>query len=270
MTKRMFWSVFKPAWEEFFSEDNITSAFAKAGIWPFNPQRVLTQISRPIPEVLKPTVMATPYTCKSMRKVQRLYQINKNPATLQLILKAAVKLSADHEVDEHVKKGLIKSLELEKKKRKRGKKMNLAGNETNGCELYGPVEIGEARAFQKEKEERATQEREEKITKNSEADARKVEEALQKEIRREEREREWAEGRAQKAAAQLIAKEAKEAAKQAKRKPLKQTKAAPKLQLIVKLPVTYMHPQLTLNADVPNVGSSRGRIRRMPARYIQE
>ncbi|KAH6691774.1 hypothetical protein BKA61DRAFT_584788 [Leptodontidium sp. MPI-SDFR-AT-0119] len=143
-------------------------------------------------------------------------------------------------------------------------------NETNGCELYGPVEIGKARAFQQEKEEKATQEKEEKITKKSEANARKVEEALQKEIRREERERELAEGRAQKAAAQLIAKEAKEAAKQAKRKPPMQTKAAPKLQLIVKLPVTYMPPQPTLDVEVPDIGSSRKRIRRMPARYIQE
>ncbi|KAL5316021.1 hypothetical protein ACEPPN_016895 [Leptodophora sp. 'Broadleaf-Isolate-01'] len=205
-----------------------------------------------------------------MRKVQRLYQVNKNPATLQLILKAAIKLSADHEVDEHIKKGLIKSLEFEKKKRKRRKKMNLAGNETNRCELYGPVEIGEARAFQQEKEEKATQEKEDKITKKSKANARKVEEALQKEIRREERERERTEGRAQKATAQLIAKEAKEAAKQAKRKPPKQTETAPKLRLIVKLPVTYMPPQPALNAEVLDVRSSRGRIRRMPARYIQE
>ncbi|KAH9213528.1 hypothetical protein DL95DRAFT_410275 [Leptodontidium sp. 2 PMI_412] len=101
--------------------------------------------------------MTTPYTCKLMRK---------------LILKAAIKLSADHEVNEYVKKGLIKSLEFEKKKRKRGKKMNLVGNETNGCELYRPVEISEARAFQQEKEEKVTQEKEDKITKKSEANAR--------------------------------------------------------------------------------------------------
>jgi hypothetical protein len=69
MTKRMFWSVFKPAWEESFSEENITSAFAKAGIWPFNPQYVLTQINRPALEERNPVVIATPYTCKLMRKV---------------------------------------------------------------------------------------------------------------------------------------------------------------------------------------------------------
>jgi hypothetical protein len=202
-----------------------------------------------------------------MRKVQRLYHANKNPVTLNLILKAALKLSAEHEVDEHVKKGLIKSLELEKKKRKRGKKMNLAGNETNGCELYGPTEISEARAFQKEKEERATQEKEDKAIKKSEADARKVEEALQKEIRREERESKWAEARVQKAAAQLAAKTAKEAANRLKKKQTKQTKTAPKLQLIVKLPVTYVPLLPTVDADEPKVRSLSGRTRKMPARY---
>jgi hypothetical protein len=34
MTKRRFWSLFLPAWEKAFTEDNIKSAFAKASIWP--------------------------------------------------------------------------------------------------------------------------------------------------------------------------------------------------------------------------------------------
>jgi hypothetical protein len=40
MKKRMFWSIFKPAWEASFTPKNIVNAFAKRGIWLINPHTV--------------------------------------------------------------------------------------------------------------------------------------------------------------------------------------------------------------------------------------
>jgi hypothetical protein len=38
-------------------------------------------------------------------------------------------LTIQHVVDEHVKKGLIETVTIEKKRRKRGKKLNILGKE---------------------------------------------------------------------------------------------------------------------------------------------
>ena len=46
MSKRDFWNAFWPAWEKAFSPENITSGFAKTGIWPHNPSIVLSKITR--------------------------------------------------------------------------------------------------------------------------------------------------------------------------------------------------------------------------------
>jgi hypothetical protein len=40
-TKRMFWSAFKPAFDNSFTEKNILSAWAKTGIWPLKPLIIL-------------------------------------------------------------------------------------------------------------------------------------------------------------------------------------------------------------------------------------
>jgi hypothetical protein len=44
MKKRMFWSVFKPAWNASFIPKNIINAFAKPGIWPLNPNVILSKL----------------------------------------------------------------------------------------------------------------------------------------------------------------------------------------------------------------------------------
>ena len=41
MTKRLFWEVFKEAWDLTFTEKNITSAFKKTGIWPLDKRVVM-------------------------------------------------------------------------------------------------------------------------------------------------------------------------------------------------------------------------------------
>jgi hypothetical protein len=46
ISKQFFWLMFKASWEALFTEANIASGFAKTGIWPHNPNTILTKIKR--------------------------------------------------------------------------------------------------------------------------------------------------------------------------------------------------------------------------------
>ena len=47
ITKRMFWTIFWPAWQEAFSEKTVTSAYAQTGIFPHNPELLISRITKP-------------------------------------------------------------------------------------------------------------------------------------------------------------------------------------------------------------------------------
>ena len=74
LKKRHFWSLFRSAYLESFSEENIISAFANAGIWPLDQDVILNQLKRrPItpPPILKDEeVIKTPYTAKAIRQLK--------------------------------------------------------------------------------------------------------------------------------------------------------------------------------------------------------
>jgi hypothetical protein len=70
MSKRFFWPLFKRAWDKAFTEENIQSAFRKAGIWPTNGVQVLSAIQRPIiaSPVKPPGILKAPRSSKSIRR----------------------------------------------------------------------------------------------------------------------------------------------------------------------------------------------------------
>jgi hypothetical protein len=45
MSKRLFWTLFWPSWDKAVSKSNIESGFRKTGIFPFNPEVVLSQLA---------------------------------------------------------------------------------------------------------------------------------------------------------------------------------------------------------------------------------
>ena len=47
ISKRAFWSVFLPAWQSAFLDQNIISAFRKTEIWSYNPAPMLKTITPP-------------------------------------------------------------------------------------------------------------------------------------------------------------------------------------------------------------------------------
>jgi DDE superfamily endonuclease len=129
-TKRMFWATFKAAWDKAMSRDNIISAFAKTGIWPLKPDIILSVIrsKRPAtpPEALISNI-TTPYTAKRMRQFTRAYSKNPTRDAFQKLAKANEMNAARALIAEYRARGLTEALQLEKKKRQRGKKLNLSG-----------------------------------------------------------------------------------------------------------------------------------------------
>ena len=84
------------------------------------------------PKKARPSLPATPITCKAVRRAQRAFQANPTHEKAEKAFRALERMAAQHEIDEHEKRGLEKALKMEKKKRQRGKRLNLLGEEDNG------------------------------------------------------------------------------------------------------------------------------------------
>jgi hypothetical protein len=234
LTKRSFWMSFWPAWQESFTPANIASGFAKSGIWPFNPSIVIDKIT--IPTVTKiPDIIATPMTCRAVRRIQKTYRKTPQSPILQKILRANDKLAARHEIDQHLIQGLIEALRYEKKRRKRGKRLNLLGEEDKGPQFFSPGRVQAARELLAAKEAEDARIEQEKADRRVEQAVKKAQKEREKKERAEaaaQRKAAAAEAKAQKAAEIQLRKEAREAAKRdraqkprQRRVPTKATKA---------------------------------------------
>ena len=143
MTKRSFWQIFWPAWQHSFTIKNISSGFKKTGIWPLKPGVLLDPITIPIPPTAdnKPQILKTPITSRDVRCFQKAYKADPNPDFLEKLFRANLILATQHEIDRHVEQGLIGALKDEKERRRRGKKLNLLGDEGSGPQFFSPARI---------------------------------------------------------------------------------------------------------------------------------
>ena len=110
MKKRMFWSVFKPAWDASFTLKNIINAFAKPGIWPINPDVVLSKLqpiktSTPALD-LQTMSNSTPISCRAIRNIQKSYKKSPTAQKLERIFYVMNRLASEHSIDAHVNQGL--------------------------------------------------------------------------------------------------------------------------------------------------------------------
>ena len=87
-----------------------------------------------------------------MRQYKIAYKQDPSQDKVKLLFKANERLAAQHAIDQYTKKGLLEALEIEKKKRTRGKRLNLIGKECSGPQFFSPTRIQAARAYQQEKE----------------------------------------------------------------------------------------------------------------------
>ena len=152
ISKRAFFKVFWPAWQQAFSVQNIKSGFRKTGIWPTNAALVIDEITIPQAPPVTEQEIKTPLTCRTARHVQRIYTRAPTSPVLAKILRANLLLAAQHSIDKHIQKGLVEALKQEKKRRQQGKRLNLIGEEDSGPQLFSPTRVQAARDYQTSKE----------------------------------------------------------------------------------------------------------------------
>ena len=169
MTKRLFWPLFWQAWIKAFTSNNITSAFQATGIWPLNPDVILVKLQKtPSPPPNSTNSVKTPSTSRGLRRLHR--KIKQQPTddnNLDKLLRASERLAARQEILVHEVTGLRQAIQHEKKKRNRGKRLNLVGDEAGGPILFSPGQVLRARATLEQKEQ-------EEIDKRAGIEARKV------------------------------------------------------------------------------------------------
>jgi DDE superfamily endonuclease len=186
-TKRMFWPTFKAAWDKSMTEENILSAFAKTGIWPYKPQIILSVIGPSQPETppkASSNMIATPYTSRRMRQFAKTYTKNPTKEAFRKLTKANEANSALASIAEHRAKGLKEALQMEKKKRRRGKKLDLSGEPSGKAQFFGVEEVIAAQAFENAKLEKIEQE---KLDKEKKKEDKKIEKTVKEALQKQEK-----------------------------------------------------------------------------------
>ena len=153
---------------------------------------------------------------------------------MELLFRSASQLAAQHSIDQHEINGLRTALQLEKKKRQRGKRLNLLGEEDSGPQFFSPSRVRKANAVQAAKEAEEQQKRDDianckahTAAKREQMKAEKADRALQqaawRQLAQEAKALQEAGIQARKEQ-RLAQKEAKEAAQKAKRQSTAVTK----------------------------------------------
>ena len=176
MSKRSFWQVFWPAWLHSFTIKNVSSGFKQTGIWPINPDIILNRITLPTSPIIndEPQIPKTPMASHDVRRFQKAFKGNPKPELLEKLFRANLTLATQHEIDHHIEQGLIKALKDEKKRRRRGKKLNLLGEEDSGPQFFSPARIQAARDYQESKETNEALRKQEINDKKSAAACQKI------------------------------------------------------------------------------------------------
>jgi hypothetical protein len=200
MTKRLFYLLFREAFREAFSKEHIERSFEKAGIWPFNPLIVIDILAKPSLEELETSLeLRTPMTSRAIRRIHRQYQRNHSESKLKLILRGHEKLAVQHSIDEHIINGLQEAFKIEKKKRARGKRLNLISIEDDsGPQFFSPLQIQAARRFQAEKEDEETLQKQVKADEKARKALEKEKSEVEKKERASEREKKRKEAKVEK------------------------------------------------------------------------
>ena len=159
MSKRFFYKLFKSAWETAFTEKNIQYAFAKPGIWPVDGTHAIAAVTKPLKvKSIEEQAISSLRNAVDIRRIRHQYELDpsekKKEALFDLLLKQTAKVS----VLQTEYAGLREAIILEIQKRKRSKKLNLAGEVSQGVEIYSPGKVVAAREYQAQLDEQATAE----------------------------------------------------------------------------------------------------------------
>ena len=165
ITKRDFFRLFNAAWQIAFRSENIQSAFEKTGLWPFNPERIISRFAEHIEPAASPdSSSGAPIQAEDWAAIRRL--INKAAKDIgsketQRLANTVHTLTIENLILKMENRGLKRSLVNEKKRRKKGKALPLPKPEDyhGGAIFYSPSKVQQARNTQarKAEEEKALQ-----------------------------------------------------------------------------------------------------------------
>ena len=205
LTKRDFWPLFREAWTKAFDARNVRKAWETTGIHPFNPGKVLStfvrseNISQRSPRQIK-TPTTTRSISRTFQQLQKEGHVNKRA---EILLRTGEKLATELEIVQHENQGLRRAVFHEKKKRKRGKAMNLYDPEDNEAQalFFSPAKVARVRQRVADEEQAESQRKQIASDKKSQAAIVRDEKA------REAEEKKTARNLARQAARELLTQE---------------------------------------------------------------
>ncbi|KAF2174500.1 DDE-domain-containing protein [Zopfia rhizophila CBS 207.26] len=252
--KRHFFTLFWPAWNDSFTEENILSGFESTGINPFNPQRVIAKFERKLQKERPPSSESTSsLKAEDWRRISELlYSVVNN--------KVDKRLAMDNLVLQMENNNLKSRLKDEKKK-KTGKRQLKAPFDTSadgGVMFYTPKAVQKARDYYSEKDQRAEQLRIERAEKKARQEAEKLEKQQKKDIRAKRR----AEDKAEKQRLKDEEKVSKQANQQLQNDPKQATRSRKKQP-----PIIDEESIVEVARAAPRV-NTRGRKIVVPARFL--
>lgn len=278
MSKRHFWGLFKPAFDAAFSADNIASGWRKTGLYPLDPEVILSQVRVSEP---RPTSSAasscSAFSSSSWKRADRHYKATYGPALTRAerkIHKTLDHLCAKTQHQDLQIELLQARLELQEKHSKRQQTLfgELRSQADTKAIFFSPGKVQVARDLlakrERDKEEEEDRKRrakiareEKKLQKQLEQVRRREERAIAKleRARRLEENRQAKEAiRLQKQATKQLLSESELARIPQRRPPIKSARFKP-----------YARPVLIaerVEAPRPGPSSSRSQ-RRLPQRY---
>jgi hypothetical protein len=151
MTKRDFYGLFKHAYSMAFTLENIESAWRKAGLQPFNPDVVISQLEPPARPSTGDSASSgsSAYSASNMRKVRRLYKRVAGPKPsrdAQKLNDFVEKMAAENSLLKARVTGLTAAVFTEQKKRSRGKPVftSLRTITAGQAMIWSPERVGTA------------------------------------------------------------------------------------------------------------------------------
>src|SRR5450432_394276 len=200
MTKRLFYPLFRDAWKEAFTLERIEHAFDKTGIWLYDSEKVLGLLRKPTTNSTSssPNQPRTPLSCHAIRRTHRQYRLDPTKEKLEVIFRSHERLAAQDSINKHVISSLQRSIQIEQKKRKKGKRLNIVGEEDNGPQFFTPGRVRAAIEYQAQKEDQEEVEKQAKIDNKARKALEKEEKEARKKLALEERLRKRAEAESEK------------------------------------------------------------------------
>ncbi|KAF6518247.1 hypothetical protein HZS61_002325 [Fusarium oxysporum f. sp. conglutinans] len=189
LSKREFWVLFWGALEASFTPENIASGWRRTGLKPFDPDVVLSQVSKntdddsDVESGLDDSIALQEPTARELRRlvdhVVKQSSVSSDTGVRKL-KRTLESLQAEVELLRHENQGLRETIIREKQRRQRGKALKdyiFDRVDPNSAQVFSPQKIAQARQkkveMEAQKEEEALQKRTEKALRQKRVEEQK-------------------------------------------------------------------------------------------------